>query len=1215
MGAARDEQCGAPVARREAGGAGGGTSLTLHGVHVEFPYAPYDCQRAYMAKVVEALQARRNALLESPTGTGKTLCLLCAALAWRETAKARLQLGRYGGDYRERDAPESVRQKLRGASGIGGGDDDDDGNGNGNGDAASMLSAIVAEGSGENGATKGVPRIIYLSRTHSQLTQVMRELSVTAYARSTRVLVMGARQHLCIHPHVSQIASSAQQTVRCNAMTRSRRCEFYVNAEPHFQRAPHDLLDSGRPRDIEDMVAYGRERRMCPYFLSREAVHEAELVLMPYNYVLDAKSRRALNMEFADDILIFDEAHNLESACCEHSSFDLTALERRACLDALDHLAKNVPRYREAGGAGARELDVTDVLLVRDVVQAVDENVRAAAARPEGASGDGAADFDAAMLRVRNVRGAVFRGSFIQRFFQVPNFSEPVGRNNCEVVVRAVELFIRTLSQARGVADIADGSGGAPHDYINNNNDAGDGDGGGDGDAAAVERALLQPHRLSQCVSALEKFARVLQLAFAHDEHAVDRYFRICVRADEAGAAGGGGGDAEAMAAPQATGTTHRDRFAALRRPQHGPRGSDQTDGGRGAPAGPVLSFWCLFAGLNVQSLARARSVILTSGTLSPLDSFAAEMGIAFPVRLQNTHVIGAEQLDARVVRTGPSGVRLLGTYANRHNAEYARDLGMTLVNVARLAPGGMLVFFSSYGAMRVFIEAWQSAPRQQPQQPQQPDIVRRSLWDRLNACKKVVVEPRAANEFQAVLLRYRKLVDESGGACLFAVCRGRIGEGLDFADQYGRAVVLAGVPFPSTTDPKVVLKRDFLDQDYHHQQRQQRQQQREHRASEGGRAVRGEDWYVQQSVRAANQAIGRVIRHCNDYGAVLLCDERYQARQRDLPRWLLHLERRHDGDGDHGGAGAHAASAATRAATPAADSAGVRVCAHFGEVAAGLGAFFRSDAVKQLARQTRSTPASSSASDGTAAGVPKRTRPDDCVTRAHADVSGVAEQMRVFVADGGGGGEGEGDEGEGAVAKRSRTMVAKTACSSASTSPTPYSAALMARLQRHLGGARYREMFGLLRQYRRVRKKEAVADETACEAEAAALCAQLRDLVGVEYFAELEMFLGRRPLGGDERPEAATTEKEKEEEEEEGRAHEARPSCVHSIDDAATVATTTTTTDSGEMCVFCLRASVEPRRAPCQHVGCLRCWRAALVFRQQCPRCGRRTTEHQLVG
>lgn len=61
---------------------------TIRGVPVKFPYDAYKPQLIYMEKVIQSLQEKRTAVLESPTGTGKTLCLLCATLAWREKRRA-----------------------------------------------------------------------------------------------------------------------------------------------------------------------------------------------------------------------------------------------------------------------------------------------------------------------------------------------------------------------------------------------------------------------------------------------------------------------------------------------------------------------------------------------------------------------------------------------------------------------------------------------------------------------------------------------------------------------------------------------------------------------------------------------------------------------------------------------------------------------------------------------------------------------------------------------------------------------------------------------------------------------------------------------------------------------------------------------------------------------------------------------------------------------
>ena len=46
----------------------------------------------------------------------------------------------------------------------------------------------------------------------------------------------------------------------------------------------------------------------------------------------------------------------------------------------------------------------------------------------------------------------------------------------------------------------------------------------------------------------------------------------------------------------------------------------------------------------------------------------------------------------------------------------------------------------------------------------------------------------------------------------------------------------------------------------------------------EGAARLSGQEWYAQQATRAVNQAMGRVIRHRHDYGAIILADERFRV-------------------------------------------------------------------------------------------------------------------------------------------------------------------------------------------------------------------------------------------------------------------------------------------------------------------------------------------------
>jgi regulator of telomere elongation helicase 1 len=71
---------------------------------------------------------------------------------------------------------------------------------------------------------------------------------------------------------------------------------------------------------------------MCPYFYTRESLSDCDVVLLPYNYLIDPNIRSRLGLNFDNSIVIFDEAHNLESVCSDSASFDLTAQDIAACI-------------------------------------------------------------------------------------------------------------------------------------------------------------------------------------------------------------------------------------------------------------------------------------------------------------------------------------------------------------------------------------------------------------------------------------------------------------------------------------------------------------------------------------------------------------------------------------------------------------------------------------------------------------------------------------------------------------------------------------------------------------------------------------------------------------------------------------------------------------------------------------------------------------------
>ena len=91
---------------------------------------------------------------------------------------------------------------------------------------------------------------------------------------------------------------------------------------------------------------------------------------MPYNYVLDHKIRRVLDIDLKGDVLIFDEAHNLPQVIEETNSFKLSTETFKRVLKELKAVEKKVTRLKcDNTELSAGEIALTKIAIpiVRDL--------------------------------------------------------------------------------------------------------------------------------------------------------------------------------------------------------------------------------------------------------------------------------------------------------------------------------------------------------------------------------------------------------------------------------------------------------------------------------------------------------------------------------------------------------------------------------------------------------------------------------------------------------------------------------------------------------------------------------------------------------------------------------------------------------------------------------------------------------------------------------
>lgn len=265
----------------------------------------------------------------------------------------------------------------------------------------------------------------------------------------------------------------------------------------------------------------------------------------------------------------------------------------------------------------------------------------------------------------------------------------------------------------------------------------------------------------------------------------------------------------------------------------------------------PILHFTCLDASIAMKPVFdRFLSVIITSGTISPLDMYPKMLNFQTVVQESYTMTLARRSFLPMVVTKGSDQTSISSRFEIRNDPSVVRNYGSLLVEFAKSTPDGMVVFFPLYLYMESIISMWQTM----------------GVLDEVWKYKLILVETPDAQETSLALETYRKACSNGRGAVLLSVARGKVSEGIDFDHHFGRTVLMIGIPFQYTESRILKARLEFLRDHYQ---------------------IKENDFLSFDAMRHAAQCLGRVLRGKDDYGIMVLADRRFKNKRGQLPKWI----------------------------------------------------------------------------------------------------------------------------------------------------------------------------------------------------------------------------------------------------------------------------------------------------------------------------------------